>query len=643
MSDEFPRSQPVVRVPQPGHATLMSGDPPLTSWGVAPSLPEAVPNGANIDPLALTPGQQIDDFQVAAVLGRGAFGVVYLAWQVSLGRQIALKVSPCVGLEGRTLARLDHPHIVRVHSETVRNGLRLLCMQYVPSIDLEHLLEQLHDRAATWTGAELLSVIDDRLALAAEFDPEQLADRQYLNELDHVSAVCWIIARLADAVAHAHRNGVLHRDLKPGNVLVSQYGRPMLVDFNLADFARDAPTGSQMFGGTLPYMSPEHLDAFNPDHPATAADVTQQSDIYSLGVMFYKLLTGNLPFAAPEGTLSQSERVRRMAAMRRDPEALWAQPLWRSEPALLTVLQRCLAPEPADRWRSADELSRALDGAVDLRQTLSRVATTSPWPAWWQRRPFTAMILVGLTPHLLGSLVNIPYNLLRIVGSDWDRQRVFWWLVNVYNVALYPGCIALCVSLVWPVLQDWRRRERGDVAISAEETARVRRRVLTFPMWGVWVALIGWLPGAVWFPWGLHVWAGPLSDRHVLHLILSVALSGLIALTYSALGVLCLTAGIFYPKVCTDPVAFRLQAANDVRPLLSLARVIPFLAIAIPLAGATLMVGTSPRAFPDDAEYLAFRWLTMALLAIGMIGLQVALWATGVAKSAIEAFLSPPK
>jgi hypothetical protein len=134
-----------------------------------------------------------------------------------------------------------------------------------------------------------------------------------------------------------------------------------------------------------------------------------------------------------------------------------------------------------------------------------------------------------------------------------------------------------------------------------------------------------------------------LSGREVLHLILSVALSGLIALTYSALGVLCLTAAIFYPRVCTDPVAFRVQAADDVRPLLSLARVIPFLAIAIPLAGATLMVGTSPRVFHNDAEYLAFRWLTMALLGIGMIGLQVALWATGIARSAIEAFLAPSK
>lgn len=640
MSDTSRGSTDSIDDPALRESTLQASGPPLTSRGFVPSLPQPAPPVATIDPLSLAPGQQIDDYQIAAVLGRGAFGVVYLAWQVSLGRQIALKVSPCVGQEGRTLARLDHPHIVRVHAEIIRNGLRMLCMQYVPSIDLENLLAELQDKSSSWTGADLLAVIDARLTLAAEFDPAQLADRQRLSGMDHVDSVCWIIARLADAIAHAHRHGVLHRDLKPGNVLVSQYGRPMLVDFNLADFTRNVPHGSQVFGGTLPYMSPEHLDAFNPEHPATPADVTEQSDIYSLGVMLFKLLTGELPFPAPAGVLTPTERVRRMAAERREPERLWSHPQLLSEPALLTVLQQGLAPNPAERWRSGDDLSRALDGVVDLRRTLQQVASGGPCPAWLRRRPFTGMILLGLAPHLLGSAVNIPYNLLRVVGPEPQDVKVFWWLVNVYNVALYPGCIALCCFLIWPVYQDWRRRQRGEVAIGPDETARIRQRVLTFPRWAVIVALIGWLPGAVWFPWGLHVWARPLTSGEVLHLQLSVALSGLIALTYSALGVLCLTAGIFYPRLCTDPLEFRSRAACDVRPLLKMLRVIPFLAVAIPLAGAALMIGTSPQSF-SDSEYVAFRWLTTGLIALGMIGFQVALVGTGIARTALEAFLAP--
>jgi serine/threonine protein kinase len=635
--DDASRSTEPVEAPRTGadSTTLFAPTPRMTSVGFVPSLPSDLPEKP-VDPLGLSPGQTIDDFQVVAILGRGSFGVVYLAWQLSLGREIALKVAPCLGSEGRTLARLDHPHIVRVHSESVREGLRFLCMQYVPSVELAHLLHQLRDKSTAWTGQDLLSVVDGSLPLAAGFDPEQLVDRQRLSGLDHVSAVCWIVARLADAVGHAHRNGVLHRDLKPGNVLVSQYGRPMLVDFNLADFSSEAARGSGVFGGTLPYMSPEHLDAFNSECDVDQSVVTQKSDIYSLGVLLFEMLTGELPFVTPPATLKPSERVGRMAAERRTPERVWSHPQLLAEPALLGVLQRCLSPEPTDRWATADELSRALDGVQDLRQTLTEVQHSGPWPDWSRRHPFVVMTLVGLTPHILGSTVNIPYNRLRIVGDD--RLDVFVDLVTIYNLIVYPACIALCYALIWPVFQDWRRRARGDVAIDAEETARIRRRVLTFPGWAIGVALIGWLPGAVWFPLGLHLSSvGPLTWREVLHFQISVALSGLIALTYSALGVLCLTAGILYPKVCTDPLAFRSQVADDVRSWRGILRFVPFLAGAIPLCGAVLLIGTSP--FADGGEYRAFRWLTTALIVLGMGGFQVALWATGIANDAIQALL----
>ena len=122
------------------------------------------------------------------------------------------------------------------------------------------------------------------------------SDRQELAGLDHVDAVCFIGSRLADALAHAHRQGLLHRDIKAGNVLVSQYGRPLLVDFNMAETEATLASGDSMFGGTLPYMAPEHIDAFNPGHAASTSVVTAASDQYSLGVLVYELAAGRLPF-----------------------------------------------------------------------------------------------------------------------------------------------------------------------------------------------------------------------------------------------------------------------------------------------------------------------------------------------------------
>ncbi len=97
-----------------------------------------------------------------------------------------------------------------------------------------------------------------------------MRNRELLAGLDWVETVCWIGARLAEALDYAHSHGVIHRDIKPGNIMLNQYGRPLLVDFNLAFQPLDASAGDDRLGGTLAYMAPEHLDAFAPD--AAGAD-----------------------------------------------------------------------------------------------------------------------------------------------------------------------------------------------------------------------------------------------------------------------------------------------------------------------------------------------------------------------------------
>jgi len=603
------------------------------SIGFLPSLPAALPSPASSDPLALVAGQQIEDFHIIATLGRGGFGAVYLAWQVSLSRQIALKIAPSIGQEGRTLARLDHPHIVRVYSESLRQGLRLLCMQYVPSAALDDLLVRLADKKGSWTGADLLNSIDQSHPVAAEFDPEQLADRQKLSGFDHADAVCWIVSRLADALAHAHRHDVIHRDLKPGNVLISQYGRPMLVDFNLANILAESELDSHVFGGTLPYMAPEHLDAYNPEDPTLPEAVAQKADLYSLGVILYELLKGHPPFPSPPKGRPAGETLRQMADLRRHPEGLWSDPDLLAEPAIRAALQRSLAPAPADRWESASEMSQALGEVSELRRTLREVERRSPFSAWFSHHPFVTLTLVGLIPHLIGSVVNIPYNLLKIVR---DEQRpAFFQLVNYYNILVYPACVWLCFSLVRPVFRHWiRREERFD---DTSDIARTRERIVEFPIWTARIALIGWLPGMVFFPLGLHFLAGPLTWQDVAHFQLSILLSGLIALTYSSLGVLCLTVCVFYPALWIDPLRFRERAEQEVRRFRFLRRTIPLLAGAIPLIGAMLLIGASPD-YDDKASNVMFRVLTAGLIMMGMIGYQVALVATTQAARAINAF-----
>ena len=109
--------------------------------------------------------------------------------------------------------------------------------------------------------------------------------------------MCWIGARLAAALDYAHNRGVLHRDIKPANVLLAADGSPKLVDFNVSFSSKlEGATPAAYFGGSLAYMSPEQIEAYNPDHDRKPDELDGRSDIFSLGVVLWELLTGARPF-----------------------------------------------------------------------------------------------------------------------------------------------------------------------------------------------------------------------------------------------------------------------------------------------------------------------------------------------------------
>src|SRR5262249_39410569 len=311
-------------------------------------------------------------FEILGTLGRGSFATVYLARQVSLDRQVALKVSPDRGHEARTLAGLEHDHIVRIFAESAdpARGLRLLCMQLVPGTTLEQVIRALADvPRESWSGRTLLDAIDRLAKLPAPFDPAALRDRDVLARCDFIEAVCWLGARVAEPLSHAHSRGVLHRDIKPANILLNRYGRPLLVDFNVAF---DAHRTGDVFGGTLAYMAPEHLDAFNPDVRTPRNTVDERSDVYSLGVVLFELLTGRLPLARERSSGPLPLLLKELTEERRSqiPDL----PAEAKVPDVLRrVIRRCLAPAPEDRYQQTSELAAALEGSGELHQIRAKM------------------------------------------------------------------------------------------------------------------------------------------------------------------------------------------------------------------------------------------------------------------------------
>lgn len=304
-------------------------------------------------------GSTFRDFRLKAELGRGAFGRVYLAEQGDLAnRLVALKISVDLGGESQTLAQLQHTNIVPIYS-THRTGIfQAVCMPYFGSVTLADMIGHLRTRQTLpERGKDFVDVLDSkRLAPPAEVRPASIA---LLENRSYVDAVLWLMSQIAEGLAHAHERGILHRDLKPANILLTDDGQPMLVDFNLsADSKSSEDTASTNFGGTLPYMSPEHLQAFHaPPEPAGSAPpaaVDARSDLYALGVMMFELLTGRFPFPHRQGPLHQV--LPSMIAERRQPAPLvrrWNRAI---SPAVQAIVRRLLHRDPEQRYQTAQQL-----------------------------------------------------------------------------------------------------------------------------------------------------------------------------------------------------------------------------------------------------------------------------------------------
>jgi tetratricopeptide (TPR) repeat protein len=228
-----------------------------------------------------------------------------------------------------------------------------------------------------------------------------------LEKLTYVQAVLWMAARLADGLAHAHERGILHRDLKPANILLTDEGQPMLLDFNLSEDLKVRSGAAAAIGGTLPYMSPEHLDAFR----GGACPVDARSDLYSIGVILYELLAGRRPFEIPDSSPD------RMVLDRLIEGRLGAIPdirRWNKAvtPAVESIIHHCLEPDPRRRYRNARELSEDLE-----RHLAHRPLRYAPEPSlrermtkWARRHPTlcssTSIALLALILIvLLGAVV----------------------------------------------------------------------------------------------------------------------------------------------------------------------------------------------------------------------------------------------
>ena len=337
-------------------------------------------------------GQTTAGFRLIEELGRGSFARVFLAEERQLAdRPVALKVSRTGSREPQTLARLQHTHIVPVHSHRIdqATGLHLLCMPYFGRVTLERLLADPALRTAG-NGADVLATLD-RLSMSG--GGATSTARSLFSRLPYARAMAWWGARMAEALAHAHERGVLHRDVKPSNVLVTSDGLPMLLDFNLAREPRAEAVGSSL-GGTLAYMAPEHIEALAHGNDA---GVDGRSDVFSLGVLLFETLTGRRPFPSPVGASSVAEALHRAAETRRATVVSIRETHPEVPPAMESVVLKCLAADPSYRYADACALAIDLQAVADDAPLVHAREPFGSRSLRWSRRHRRPLILAGVT------------------------------------------------------------------------------------------------------------------------------------------------------------------------------------------------------------------------------------------------------
>jgi hypothetical protein len=591
-------------------------------------------------PAALDTGAVIADFQVLRLLGRGAAGAVYLARQQSLERRVALKVVRNVGSEARTMAALEHPHIVQVYSETVdaASDVRLLCMQYVPGVTLAAVIARLRKLPREQlSGAALLSAID-----AADsggdlaFDTEALRDRERLAAANYVAAICWIMARVAEALHFAHERGVLHRDIKPANILINPYGRPLLADFSLSLATLRQQAGEEVFGGTLAYMSPEHLAAFRSGVAVGAQTVDHRSDIYSLGVVLYELLALKLPHGSSARGPMTGELLQEMEQARRSPPARLHTPNQDAPHALDCAVRRCLAGSPGERYADAGQLAQALDGCRQLETARQHLPPAGAATRAIARAPVAATIALAFLPHVPGCVFTLVYLALLLVPRLSQQQKTGLLAVSaIYSAVVFLSVLIVVLILYVPPTNVWRRL-RADRPPPTEAVDRARRRILTAPLAATWLSSLGWLPLLAFLPAGLHLIGAGTSWREFAHLAVSVFLSLLITATYSYFALQYCVLRILYPQAWASAGSFLATARTELAAVPLRVRWFQIGAGLVPLAGATLILALGPEAF-ETGSSLAFRSLIFCLIVLGMAGMSLATHAGGLIVKSVDA------
>jgi len=347
----------------------------------------------------LQSGQMLGPYRIITQIGKGGMANVYKAYQPSVDRYVAIKVLPSqlaesqefatrFHQEARIIAKLEHPHILPVFDYGESDGVAYFVMRYLDAGTLRDKMEAKHPLP--------------------------------LNDIDR------IFTQLADALSYAHSFGIIHRDLKPANALIDSHGNIFLTDFGIARLLESASprlTQTDAIMGTPAYISPEQ---------AQGLDVDQRSDIYSLGIILYEMVTGGVPFVADTPLAVLFKHIS-------DPLPLPSIVKPDIPPSIEKVILKALAKDPKDRFSSAGEFVAAWKHALEEKDTIRQGQPTGSTPIMYtvpstpapaqpkpapvkQTTPKSGMSTGWIIGCLAGACLLFSVAGVALIGANWRNM-----------------------------------------------------------------------------------------------------------------------------------------------------------------------------------------------------------------------------
>ncbi len=354
---------------------------------------------------------RLGDFRIVREIGRGGMGVVYEARQVSLARRVALKVLPAhltlqpaaiarFQREAKTASRLDHPGLVDIHTVGNEGDTHFFAMEYVEGAPLDRVIREL--------GA-VPELRGDSVATAVR---EISGDDSVTipTETRHTEVCAEIALQVAEALQHAHDLGVIHRDVKPSNILLRPDGRAVLTDFGLArEDNQPGLTVTGGFAGTPQYAAPEQS-------MGGAAAVDGRADVFGLGATLYELLTGRRAFdgATTNEILDRLQRIDPPAASSVSPQV---------SGDLSAIVQKAIEKRPIDRYQSPSDLAQDLRAYLDGRPVRARrVGSIARLVRSTRRNPLVSTLVATLVVVGLGTAIYTSVQNRRLEQRNQELQ-----------------------------------------------------------------------------------------------------------------------------------------------------------------------------------------------------------------------------